>query len=201
MKLKFATALFALATLAGSANAEIINVIKNGDFENGRSQWTLTGNVDYASQTQGGFYWGGGSVAQNGTRAIAFNSGDRFANGTLSQSFATVQGYVYRVSFDYGSTSPSPQSMNYIVLAGNTTLANGKVTDNNVSGLLDNYRFSFVGTGGMTTLRFLDANANNSISNDGLLDNVRVEVPEPASMALMGLGLLGLGFGRRRKAA
>lgn len=43
-------------------------------------------------------------------------------------------------------------------------------------------------------------NSNNGIAALGGA-NVRISVPEPASLALMGLGLAGLGFVRRRKMA
>jgi len=43
-------------------------------------------------------------------------------------------------------------------------------------------------------------NSGNSVAALGGA-NVRISVPEPASLALMGLGLAGLGFVRRRKAS
>ena len=216
MKTKLAAALFALFAVT-SAQA---NVITNGNFESGSTGWSSVGNVDLASQYGSGFYFGAGSVAQDGNYAVAFNSGNSLANGVLWQSFATTAGKTYTVSFDYGITSSFllTQAITVGVYGALplVALGGGVVTDTNPAGLLDTYTFDFVANSAISTLSFTDVITNFTLNLDGVLDNVSVNlkggdaavtppaaapVPEPGSLALLGLGVLGLGLARRRKAA
>jgi len=94
---------------AGPAQA---NLIVNGDFETGAtSPWIFSGNVAVTGPASADFWFGGGSTAQNGTRATVFNSADTTPNGVISQTFATVLGETYQVEFDYDASQGGTQSI------------------------------------------------------------------------------------------
>ena len=63
------------------------NLISNGDFSNGLAGWTFAGRV---VETDGAARFGGGNTP---------------TDGVLSQTFATIPGETYEVSFDYDSTN------------------------------------------------------------------------------------------------
>ncbi|HTD02197.1 DUF642 domain-containing protein [Undibacterium sp.] len=202
MKIKSILAMTVLLA-AGAANA---NLITNGNFESGKlTPWNGSGNVSLVSAKGGDFWFGGGSAAQDGVYAIAFNSGDKAPDGVLWQTFATQAGLTYTVSFDYGTSRGGSQSLLTSILGGDgvAALANMTATASNTDHQpLITYNFSFVADGSQSTLRFADSRQNSTGSLDGILDNVSVvsAVPEPASLALLCIGMAGLGFGRRKKA-
>ena len=215
------------AALACSLSAHA-NLLTNGSFETGPAVvppppllsfepgstaitgWTVTaGNIDY------GINGGGSWTASEGARSIDLNGNTA---ATIVQSFATVVGSTYQVLFDlagnfYGGSVIKPlrvfaagQSQDYSFDSTGRTAENMGWTTQ---------AFVFTASTTSTTLSFesLDFAETSTCDNINLgvgpacfgaaLDNVRADllqvVPEPATIALLGVALAGFGFARRRK--
>jgi hypothetical protein len=189
--------LVALALLAGSAAAQANVTIFSDNFNaNGvglnatPSGWTATGGtVDIIGNGYYDFIPGSG--------AFIDLDGSTGNPGLLSKTFALLAGTTYTASFELaGSHRGSTETV--AAIFGTQSSSISLPSDAGWTG----YSLSFTtGAAGDYTLSFENAGGDNI---GMLLDNVKVEqhvaaIPEPQTYALMGMGLLAIGFAARRR--
>jgi hypothetical protein len=190
-----AAVVLALVSLSGSASA---NLVTNGDFDGSLAGWPASGNVAlvFATNLE--------APGDAGTPYfVDFGCCDGPDDGVLSQTFATMPGATYEVTFRYGAygTHGAPNqypNQSIQVVAGDLdqTITTGTPTMN-LSSLFVSYDYTFTATSDSTALIFSDV-SGGTIQTDGMLANVDVEnVPEPASLTVLGVGFLGLLIARR----
>lgn len=198
----------AFAALAPLANAAT-NLIVNGGFESstfngnfttfsagstGLTGWTITtGSVDLINQ-----YW----APSSGNYSLDL-SGNQ--DGTISQSFATVIGQKYVVSFDMAGNPDDkaidPEKYLQVGLSQEPlyTVNTTQTSRNNMGWITKSFVFQAVSA--QSTLHF----AGGQESAYGVaLDNISVTaVPEPETFAMLlaGLGVVGAVARRKRKTA
>ena len=196
---KALTAALALA-LTGAAQAQA-TVITNGIFTGGGGQASLTGwtasssGVGAVSETAFSSCCGGTNPRAN--NAAQFGGGQT-SGGTLSQTFATVAGQVYNLSFMYGSFGDN-ETQSLAVSVGNLmTSVSDSTGTTNFNTLFNAESFRFTAAAATSTLLFTDTSTSGS-SADGLLESVSATaVPEPASMSVLGLVAACMVATRRR---
>lgn len=221
--LSLAAAIAALAIAQPAAAAT--NLIANGGFETpgdptGASVviyaggeptgfgWTVTeGSVDVHA-TNGPF---GGEPDPAGAGAAALDLVGLGQTGGIAQTFATLVGATYRLTFDFANNPFGPSAaMDFGVKGRNSNVFMQSVTHSG-SVLSDmnwtNFVYEFTATDTQSTLFFTNT---AGITHGGVyLDNVGVEylsggvagVPEPGTWALMisGFALAGAALRRRQR--
>ena len=201
---RFATPLSALvATLALAAgNASAGQMLVNGSFEAnavGNGSWITTNSLTGWSTGQLG------AEVRNNVAGAAFNGKnfielDSTGNSWIEQVVHTSANQVLHLSFAYSPREFVSAGSNGIEVLWNG-VSKGTFTGN--GGVMGNswklYTMDLTATGSLSTLRFRAVGVNDSVG--GSLDDVQLNVPEPATPAILalGLGMLAL-FQRRRKA-
>jgi hypothetical protein len=125
---------------------------------------------------------------------------DGYINSAIKQSFATVAGAEYTLSFWYSNRTNTAVATNGLSFGlGNGWIAAPALAANNSGdNLWSQVTYNFTAGSGLTTLSFMATGTSDTYGTS--LDNVSVTaVPEPSTYALMFGGLAAVGFVARRR--
>ncbi|MEO8614597.1 MAG: DUF642 domain-containing protein [Luteolibacter sp.] len=160
----------------------------NGSFESGFAGWAASGNQSIQSARP--------YAATEGSKLVAFNSGNTTPNGRLSQTFATIPGQTYLVSFDMGVLSYNTNGQHLqMEVTGSATLFSQIYPITGLGGGAIRWlskSISFMANSTTSALTFWDR-SQTTLALDLLLDNVKVTPQTPRILAVQSGPVAGVG--------
>lgn len=143
--------------------------LNNGSFENDFAGWTATGNAVIAGSSP--------YTATEGGKLVVFNGGESTPSGQITQTFATVSGTSYRLTFDVGvlAYNTRQQQLQISVNGASPILTQSLTINGTANGVARWFpqQFLFTANSPSTTLAFRDVSATTA-SLDLLLDNAQI---------------------------
>jgi hypothetical protein len=202
-----------LSTQAMLSQALPVNLLTNGSFESLQfgGSWTYRSNPNDVA----GWSWSDGSAmefwntpflgvdAVDGRKIAELNAHGGNGDYSFYQNFETVAGQTYHYSFSYQARSNNNEQFHLGITRFHDDIIPELITQtdytDHVTGQWKLAQGSFVAVGSMSQIGFWsDDSVGDTTGN--LLDHVVVtkSVPEPGSIVLIALGLIGLVASRRR---
>jgi hypothetical protein len=178
--------------LTASGTVQADNLVNNGDFSQGLTGWTLSGDAAMSSVDSNSDLSGDPSLTGNSFIASTYTS-----SASLLQTLNLVAGVSYDFKFDLNAAAPNYFSTGDFFKAqlGSTTLLNLTTPSDSTQLGSTPEEFLYTATGA-TLLDFSFMNLNNQFN----LSNVSVTVvPLPQVWTLMLTGLVFVGAKMRAK--
>jgi len=193
----FAASIFSALAFAPVASAGVIN----GSFEDNiqaNGTWSIYQNLVGWSGGQAGIELRN-NVAGQAYDGVNYIELDTTANSIASQAVTTL-GQLYTLTFAYSPRMNVASGSNGIQVFWNGNSV-GTFTGNGAGAGGNNwvlFSVDVMGTSPTSSLMFKAVGTSDSYG--GSLDAVTLTaIPEPGTLALLGIGLVGLGLSRRRK--